>query len=165
MTENARHLKVRVYREPDHWGALPVGAPGSMAGETLPWLFAEVEFFKHSCLGLPKYVPISVQYVADTPEIDAELAAAYYAFMALPPHLRPQVLPWDHDNDCPVPEPARAVIWQRLQAGVSVEDTAALLDLTPECVKELMTPEWIKHLPPVETRHLPPVAQADRRAG
>jgi len=133
------HLKLRVYREQDHWGAIPIGAPGSMAGSSLPWLFADVEFYKHFCLDLPKYVPISVEYVADTPEIEAELDAAYRAYLTLPPHLRPQALPWDHDNNCPLLEPAKAAIWQRMLAGVSVEDTAELLELTPEYVRELMT--------------------------
>jgi hypothetical protein len=159
MTGDAHHLKVEVFSEDGTWTGLPVGVPGYMGGDMLPWLFADGEFSKHSMLNLPKYVPVSVEYVEGTPETGREVAAAYYAFMALPPHLRPQVLPWDHDNDRPEPEAAKAAIWQRLQCGVSVEDIAALLDLTAEFVRELMTPDWIRHLPPAETGHHPPLAR------
>ena len=98
---------MRVLKKADYWVALSINAPGSASGDTLPELFAEVEFHKHFCLGIPKDVPVYVEYVAGQPEICEEVRAAYAAFLALPPHLRPQAVAWDHDNDRPA-NPAHA---------------------------------------------------------
>jgi hypothetical protein len=99
LTQNAHHLKVEVFKEDGHWEGFPIRAPGSMAGDNLPELFADVEFGKHFCLWVPNAVPVSVEYVAGQPEITDELNAAYAAFLALPPHLRPIAVAWDQDND------------------------------------------------------------------
>lgn len=102
LTQHATHLKVEVFREDGFWEGYPIGAPGGMAGTTLPELFANVEFDKHFCLWVPDCVPVSVEYVAGQPGISDELNAAYAAFLAAPPHQRPQAVAWDHDNDRPV---------------------------------------------------------------
>jgi len=102
MTRHEQHLKVEVLKKEGYWVGLPVDAPGSMSGDTLPHLFAEVEYSKHTCLWVPNAVPVSVEYVAADSAIRAELNAAYAAYMALPPHLRPRAVSWDHDNDRPL---------------------------------------------------------------
>jgi len=102
MTQGSHHLAVRVLKKDGYWIAHSINAPGGMDGDTLPELFAEVEFFKHFCLDVPEEMPVSVEYVAGQPEIAEELCAAHAAYMALPPHLRPMAVAWDHDNDRPV---------------------------------------------------------------
>jgi len=92
---------VRVLKKADYWVALSINAPGSASGDTLPELFAEVEFHKHFCLGLSKDEPVRVEYVAGQPEICEEVRTAYAAFLSLPPDKRPQAVTWDHDNDRP----------------------------------------------------------------
>ena len=44
MTRHMQHLKVEVLKKDGYWVGLPVDAPGSMSGDTLPQLFAEVEY-------------------------------------------------------------------------------------------------------------------------
>lgn len=102
LTQHREHLKVEVFREDGYWVGLPAGVPGSMSGDTIAELFAEVEFHKHFCADLPEDVPLPVEYVAGQPEITDQLQSAYAAFLALPPHLRPQAVSWDPDNDRPV---------------------------------------------------------------
>jgi hypothetical protein len=102
MTRHMQHLKVEVLKKDGYWVGLPVDAPGSMSGDTLPQLFAEVEYSKYVCLWVPHEAPVSVEYLAADPAIRAELDAAYAAYLALPPHLRPRAVSWDHDNDRPV---------------------------------------------------------------
>jgi len=101
LTQNGHHLAVRVLKKADYWVALSINAPGSASGDTLPELFAEVEFHKHFCLGLSKDEPVRVEYVAGQPEICEEVRTAYAAFLSLPPDKRPQAVTWDHDNDRP----------------------------------------------------------------
>lgn len=114
MTEHRQHLKVEVFRENGYWVGLPTGAPGSMSGDTIAELFAEVEFHKHFCADLDKEVPLPVEYVAGQPEISEQLQAAHAAFLALPPHLRPRAVPWDADNDRPA-DPAHAAPYLNLE--------------------------------------------------
>jgi hypothetical protein len=102
VTRDEQHLKVEVLKKDGYWVGLPIDAPGSMSGDTLPQLFAEVEHSKYVCLWVPNAVSVSVEYLAADPAIRAELDAVYAAYMALPPHLRPQAVPWDHDNDRPM---------------------------------------------------------------
>lgn len=101
MTQNAHQLKVQVLKEDDFWVGLPVGVAGGTTGDTLPELFAEIEFIKHFCADVPKHVPVSVEYVAGQPEIAEELNTIYAAYLALPSHLRPVAVAWDHDNERP----------------------------------------------------------------
>jgi hypothetical protein len=72
---------------------------GGSTGDTLPELFAEIEFFKRSCVGSPEDAQVFVEYVARQPEIAPELNAIYAAYLALPAHLRPVAVPWDLGND------------------------------------------------------------------
>jgi hypothetical protein len=103
MTPNAQHLTVKVFKENDYWVALPIGTPGSMSGDTLPELFADVEFAKHFCLGVSLKTPVCVRYVPGQPEIAAELCEGQRAFQSLPVHFRPQVGRCDpFDNDDPL---------------------------------------------------------------
>jgi hypothetical protein len=102
LTGHPHHLKVEVFKEDESWLGLPVGAPGYMSGDSLPELFADVEFTKHFCADVPRHVPLSVEYVAGQPEIADELTTIHAAYLALPPHLRPVAVAWDHDNDRPM---------------------------------------------------------------
>jgi hypothetical protein len=102
LTRHTHHLKVEVLKKDGYWLGLPIDAPGSASGDTLPELFAEVEFSKHFYADVTKDTPVCVEYVAGWPEIHVELAATFAAFMALPPHLRPQAVAWDHANGRPV---------------------------------------------------------------
>jgi hypothetical protein len=101
MTDNAHRVKVRVVKHDDCWVGLSRDLAGGSTGDTLPELFAEIEFTKHSAAGLSKDVPVCVEYVAEQPEIAAELSAVYAAYLALPPGLRPVAVSWDIDNDRP----------------------------------------------------------------
>lgn len=102
LTNDAHRVKVRVLKHDDYWVGLPDDlAGGRSTGDTLPELFAEIEFFKHSGAGLSKDVPVCVEYVAGQPEIAPELSAVYAAYLALPPGLRPVAVQWDIDNDRP----------------------------------------------------------------
>jgi hypothetical protein len=101
LIHDAHRLKVRVLKKDGYWVGLSDGLAGGSTGDTLPELFAEIEFFKHSCDGVPEDVPVCVEYVAEQPEIAPELGAVYAAYLALPPHLRPIAVPWDIDNDRP----------------------------------------------------------------
>jgi hypothetical protein len=100
--EDGRHLKVRVLKKDGYWLGLSDDLAGGSTGDTLPELFAEIEFSKRSCAGLPEGVPVGVEYVAGQPEIAPELNATYAAYLALPVNLRPVAVPWDLDNDRPV---------------------------------------------------------------
>jgi hypothetical protein len=101
LTDGAHRLKVRVLKKYGYWVGLSDDLAGGSTGDTLPELFAEIEFFKHSCTGIPKDVPVCAEYVAGQPEIVPELSAVYAAYLALPPHRRPVAVPWDLDNDRP----------------------------------------------------------------
>lgn len=82
MTNQVHHLKVEVFREDGYWVGLPVGAPGSMSGDTLPEFFADVEFSKHFSLGVPQTTPVRVEFIPGQPEITEELHAGHRAFRA-----------------------------------------------------------------------------------
>ena len=101
MRNDAHRVTVRVSKHDDCWVGLSRDLHGGLSGDTLPELFAEIEFFKHSAAGLSKDVPVCVEYVADQPEISPELSAVYAAYLALPPDLRPVAVSWDLDNDRP----------------------------------------------------------------
>ena len=101
MTDDAYRVKVRVLKRDGYWVGLSRDLAGGLTGDTLPELFAEIEFTKHSCVGLPKDAAVCVEYVAGQPEIAPELGAVYAAYLALPPDLRPIAVPWDIDNDRP----------------------------------------------------------------
>jgi hypothetical protein len=101
MTADVHRVKVRVLKHDDCWVGLSDDLHGGLTGDTLPELFAEIEFTKHSAAGLSKDVPVCVEYVAGQPEIAPELSAVYAAYLALPPDLRPIAVPWDLDNDRP----------------------------------------------------------------
>jgi hypothetical protein len=101
LTEGAHRLKVRVLKKDGYWVGLSDDLAGGSTGDTLPELFAEIEFFKRSRAGFPGNVPVCVEYVAGQPEIAPELDAVYAAYLALPPHLRPVAVPWELDSDRP----------------------------------------------------------------
>jgi hypothetical protein len=101
LTDDAHRLKVLVLKKDGYWVGLSDDMAGGSTGDTLPELFAEIEFIKHSCTGFPKDVPVCVEYVAGQPEIAPELSAVYAAYLALPPHRRPVAVLWDLDNDRP----------------------------------------------------------------
>jgi hypothetical protein len=102
LIEGAYRVKVRVLKHDDCWVGLSRDLHGGLAADTLPELFAEIEFTKYSAAGLSKDVPVCVEYVAGQAEIAPELSAVYAAYLALPPDLRPIAVPWDIDNDRPV---------------------------------------------------------------
>lgn len=102
MTDDAHRVKVRVLKHDGYWVGLSDDLAGGLTGDTLPELFAEIEFTKHSCAGLPEDAKVFVEYVAGQPEIAPELSAVYAAYLALPPHLRPIAVSWDLDKDRPV---------------------------------------------------------------
>ena len=102
MMHDAHWVKVRVLKDDDCWVGLSRDLHGGLTAGTLPELFAEIEFTKHSSVGLSKDVPVLVEYVAEQPEVAAELSAVYAAYLALPPDLRPVAVSWDIDNDRPV---------------------------------------------------------------
>ena len=85
MKNDGHQLKVRVLKKDGYWVGLSDDLAGGSTGDTLPELFAEVEFFKRSCDGSPDDAPICVEYVAGQPEIAPELDAIYAAYLALPP--------------------------------------------------------------------------------
>jgi hypothetical protein len=99
--DDAYRVKVRVLKRDGYWVGLSDDLAGGLTGDTLPELFAEIEFTKHSCAGLPKDDAVCVEYIAGQPEIAPELGAVYAAYLALPPDLRPIAVPWDIDNDRP----------------------------------------------------------------
>ena len=101
MMDDGHHLKVRVLKKDGYWVGLSDDLAGGSTGDTLPELFAEVEFSKRSGAGLPDDVPVRVEYVPGQPEIAHELNAIYAAYLALPVNLRPVAVPWDLDNDQP----------------------------------------------------------------
>ena len=101
MTHGAHRVSVRVLREEGYWIALPDGVAGGASADSLPQLFAEIEFTRHFYADAPEDEAVFVEYVAGQPWISDELNAAHAAFLALPPHLRPQAVAWDHDNDRP----------------------------------------------------------------
>jgi hypothetical protein len=100
--DDAHRVKVRVFKHDDCWVGLSRDLAGGSSADTLPELFAEIEFFKHSAAGLSKDVPVCVEYVAGQVGIAPELSAVHAAYLALPPDLRPIAVSWDIDNDRPV---------------------------------------------------------------
>jgi hypothetical protein len=100
--DDAHRVKVRVLKHDDCWVGLSHDLHGGLTADTLPGLFAEIEFTKHSAAGLSKDVPVCVEYVAGQAEIAPELSAVHAAYLALPPDLRPIAVSWDIDNDRPV---------------------------------------------------------------
>ncbi len=103
LKNDGRQLKVRVLKKDGYWVGMSDDLAGGSTGDTLPELFAEIEFFKHSCAGSLKDAQVFVEYVAGQPEIAPELNAIYAAYLALPAHLRPVAVPWDLGNDRPPP--------------------------------------------------------------
>jgi hypothetical protein len=101
LMDDARRLKVRVLKKDGYWVGLSDDLAGGSTGDTLPELFAEVEFCKRSRAGSPDNARICVEYVAGQPEIAPELDTIDAAYLALPPHLRPIAVAWDLDRDQP----------------------------------------------------------------
>jgi hypothetical protein len=101
LKNDGRQLKVRVLKKDGYWVGMSDDLAGGSTGDTLPELFAEIEFFKHSCAGSPEDAQVFVEYVAGQPEIAPELNAIYAAYLALPAHLRPVAVPWDLGHDQP----------------------------------------------------------------
>jgi hypothetical protein len=101
LTGDAHRLRVRVLKHDGYWVGLSDDLAGGLTGDTLPELFAEIEFFKRCGAGPSKDVPVCVEYIAGQPEIAPELSAVYAAYLALPPNLRPSAVPWDLGNDRP----------------------------------------------------------------
>jgi hypothetical protein len=110
--QNTHRLAVEVFTEEGYWAGHATGVAGCITADTLLELFAEVELFKHFCLGVPKETPVSVEYVAvaEQPEIAEELCAAYRGFLAMPEDVRPRAIPWNHDNDRPLNASAAPLI-------------------------------------------------------
>jgi hypothetical protein len=64
LIDDAHRLKVRVLKKDGYWVGLSEDLAGGSTGDTLPELFAEIEFFKRSGAGFPVDAPICVEYVA-----------------------------------------------------------------------------------------------------
>ena len=128
--KNDRHqLKVRVLKKDGYWVGVSDDLAGGSTGDTLPELFAEIEFFKHSCAGSPEDAQVFVEYVAGQPEIAPELNAIYAAYLALPTDLRPVAVPWDPDNDRPV-DPIHSGPYTNPDQLLYLEQLPTPLDLT-----------------------------------
>jgi hypothetical protein len=129
LKNDGHQLKVRVLKKNGYWVGLSDDLAGGSTGDTLPELFAEIEFFKHSCAGFPEDVPVCVEYVAGQPEIAPEVNAIYAAYLALPAHLRPVAVPWYPDNDRPA-DPVHAGPYTNPDQLRHLEQLHAHLDLT-----------------------------------
>jgi hypothetical protein len=102
LTGDAHRLEVRVLKKDGYWVGLSDDLGGGLTGDTLPELFAEIEFSRRSGASLPGNGLACVEYVPGQPEVAIELNALYAAYLALPPDLRPVAVPWDLDSDRPV---------------------------------------------------------------
>ena len=114
LKDAVRQLKVLVLKKDGCWVGLSDDLAGGSTGDTLPELFAEFEFFRHSCAELPEDVSVGVEYVAGQSEIAPVLNAVYSAYLALPTHLRPVAVPWNLDNDRPA-DPVHAGPYTNLE--------------------------------------------------
>jgi hypothetical protein len=82
LKKDGRQLKVRVLEKDGYWVGVSDDLAAGSTGDKLPELFAEIEFFKHSCAGSPEDAQVFVEYVAGQPEIAPELNAIYAAYLA-----------------------------------------------------------------------------------
>jgi hypothetical protein len=126
MTRRTHRLSVSVIKKDGYWIALPVGAPGSMSGDTLPELFNEVEAFKHFCLDLPPEADVAVEYLYDIPEVGEEVIDTYRDLRTQRDRIVGQL-----------DEATKTAAGRLKQAGVSVRDSAAMLGLSPSRVDQL----------------------------
>jgi hypothetical protein len=129
LKNDGHQLKVRVLKKDGYWVGLSDDLAGGSTGDTLPELFAEIEFFRHSRADLPETAPDCVEYVAGQSEIAPEVHAVYAAYLALPTHLRPVAVPWDPDNNRPV-DPVHSGPYTNPDQLRYLEQLHAQLDLT-----------------------------------
>ncbi|MER5323484.1 hypothetical protein [Streptosporangium roseum] len=128
MTGTPLQLTMRAIRKADYWIALPVDAPiaGGVSGDTLPELYEEVEAAKHFILDAPSDAEIIVAYLYEVAGVSPTVLDTYRELRTQ----RDQVA-------ARLGETAREAVAALRAAGVSVRDSAALLELSKSRIDQL----------------------------
>jgi hypothetical protein len=115
------------------WTALPQGYPGSAGGRTIAELHEEVEAMKHFITGTDQATEITVDYVYDVPGLSGEILVDYR-------HGRSRrdaaAVELRRAND-ELGAKARATAAALRAAGLSVRDSAAVMDLSKSRFEQL----------------------------
>ncbi|MEU9831979.1 hypothetical protein AB0D67_10625 [Streptosporangium sp. NPDC048047] len=128
MNSTPLQLTMRAVRKSDYWIALPVDAPirGGVSGDTLAELYEEVEAAKHFILDAPAEAEIVVTYLYEVDGVPPTVLETYRELRAQ----RDQVT-------TRLGESAREAVAALRAAGISVRDSAALLELSKSRVDQL----------------------------
>ncbi|MFF3440303.1 hypothetical protein [Streptosporangium sp. NPDC002721] len=128
MTDAPLRLTMKAVRKTDYWIALPMDAPiqGGVSGDTLAELYEEVEAAKHFILDAPAEAEIVVTYLYEVAGVPPAVLDTYRDLRARRDQVAAQL-----------GETAREAVAALRAAGVSVRDSAALLELSKSRVDQL----------------------------
>ncbi|MER5644370.1 hypothetical protein [Streptosporangium sp. NPDC002524] len=128
MTGAPLRLTMKAVRKTDYWIALPTNAPirGGVSGDTLAELYEEVEAAKHFILDAPAETEIIVTYLYEVAGVPPAVLDTYRELRARRDQVAAQL-----------GETAREAVAALRAAGVSVRDSAALLELSKSRVDQL----------------------------
>lgn len=115
------------------WTALPQGYPGSAGGRTIAELHEEVEAMKHFITGTDQATEITVDYVYDVPGLSGEILVDYRHGRSRRDAAATELR---RAND-ELGAKARATAAALRAAGLSVRDSAAVMDLSKSRFEQL----------------------------
>lgn len=119
------------------WTALPQGYPGSAGGRTIAELHEEVEAMKHFITGTDQATEITVEYVYDVPGLSGEILLDYRHGRSRRDAAAAELR---RAND-ELGAKARATAAALRAAGLSVRDSAAVMDLSKSRFEQLCQAE------------------------
>jgi hypothetical protein len=115
------------------WTGLPQGYPGSAGGRTIAELHEEVEAMKHFITGTDQATEITVDYVYDVPGLSGEILVDYRHGRSRRDAAAAELR---RAND-ELGAKARATAAALRAAGLSVRDSAAVMDLSKSRFEQL----------------------------
>jgi hypothetical protein len=115
------------------WTALPQGYPGSAGGRTIAELHEEVEAMKHFITGTDQATEITVDYIYDVPGLSGEILVDYRHGRSRRDAAAAELR---RAND-ELGAKARATAAALRAAGLSVRDSAAVMDLSKSRFEQL----------------------------
>jgi hypothetical protein len=115
------------------WTGLPQGYPGSAGGRTIAELHEEVEAMKHFITGTDQATEITVDYIYDVPGLSGEILIDYRHGRSRRDAAAAELR---RAND-ELGAKARATAAALRAAGLSVRDSAAVMDLSKSRFEQL----------------------------
>ena len=115
------------------WTALPQGYPGSAGGRSIAELHEEVEALKHFITGAEPTTPVTVGYIYEVPGLSAEVLLDYQHGRS---HRDQAAAELRRAND-ELGVKARAIASALRDAGLSIRDSAAVMELSKSRFEQL----------------------------